>query len=159
MWLAHTFSVSEGSRIVRLIDRPDHISYAELARDLRERHLAQIISTNILVVRPPVYEPLDESVFDKRHASELCKLAGNAAVHWLYSHNYQIRLSRNLNPAAYDEIQSDDDKQRLIDELQQQEMRSFVAKSNAIFPKREKFVYRAPSETEKVCAMARIKGV
>ena len=127
---------------VSLIDWPDYLTAAAVADTIYTEYPRQLHDTDILVVRPPAFEPLN----DKIHlagAQPFAERAPRASLHLLASSSFAITLSRNLNAATAD--LSGAMGPEFIGWLRESELRSYITRSNALLNARENFLYRSPS--------------
>jgi hypothetical protein len=131
---------------VCLADCHDYLSYGALADILYTEHLRVLEQADILIVRPRVDLPISSQTVPAIDVTQLSKRAPHASLHMLFTDNYEVMLSSNLNQSVADKLPTDRLRTECLHWLQDKELYLFLKQSNALFQARKNFVYRAPSK-------------
>jgi hypothetical protein len=123
---------------VALVDRPQHLSYAELADELYGSHPQSLENVDVLILRPPVDQPIS-ALPQESDLAPLRERAPNASLYVLYTHNLETHLE---NPLGQDLPVAETD---FTSWVRSQELRAYIHRSSALLPSRPGFFYRAPS--------------
>ena len=141
-------AVDQKDKRVCLIDLPTHQTdwnIERLAEWLVAHHASQLEQTDLLILRPDVGVPLENT---DKYADKLPSLARKVpqpAIHMLYSFNFKHKLSENLNPRHAGARHSKKTRDSIIKGIREGEFKHYVDHSDALLAARKGFVYRAPS--------------
>ena len=129
-----------------LVSFESHRTYDNVASYLyEERQKLQAI--NAIILRPCVYQQIEATSTIKEDYKQVINRFPNTPVYILYSFQYEIVLSKNLNNnslvglALPQSIFNTD----FIEMLRQKEMESFIKESNALFRSPPGTIYKTPS--------------
>jgi hypothetical protein len=147
--LRFSFSVVDNAYSGILIDRPDTVTGAALATRLYNQWRTTIEEVDFIVVRPAVDSALTNVSGEIEELGDLIRRAPNAAIYILYSTNYEIRISDNINPSALISASipaSPESVSRFIETIKASELESLVKNSTALFRAKDNYWYRTPSD-------------
>lgn len=130
---------------VTLVDCPHYESYEHVARQLYSGFPKTTENTDILVIRPPVDRPVVATADETARLGDFLGRFPKASIHLLYSANFEIKLSENVNPLRRDSLIPPEIASGFLQWLRSVELRAYVQHSSAVFPTRQNFVYRSPS--------------
>ena len=86
------------------MDKPDHLTYEDIADELYTAYPRYLEQTDILVVRPPIDRMLTHPLHEPSGVSAMVDRAPRASLHLLYSHDFKIHVSANLNDRVEDKL-------------------------------------------------------
>lgn len=139
------FEIQNGEAPLRglFVDRPSHMSYADLADELYNRRRSDLTVVNVLIIRHPVDEMLliDEVMAE---IGPVLERVPNLPIHVLGSFDFAYLLSGNLNADVSSVLQKESFDQ-LIEGLRQAELSHYARSANAILRTSGTRVFRAPS--------------
>jgi len=139
--LFRRYSSEAGELGVLLVDCPEPLSFSDVAENLHSESSSVLEQTDLLVLRPPVDIPIEDSSTLYEHLGAFRDRVPRAAIHLLHSHAFSIRISANLNNSVESrELDTD-----FLFWLRQEELSDFILSSGALYPKQEGLAYRAPS--------------
>lgn len=136
---------------ITLVDRPDYVSYEDVAETLYNEHARSLEMTDLLVVRPPVYRPVLDVSEEVKALLPFTERVPRASLHLLYTENCAIKLSANVNNKVEDRLPEAQIRTDCLDWLREAELYTYVDQSSALFEARGNIVYKAPSQ--KYCTM------
>jgi hypothetical protein len=134
-----------GANNVTLIDCLDYIDLEFAAQQMYTELPQTTNSTDILVLRMPVDRMVANFSEIGRESRPFCERMPNASIYALGSSDFSIRLSDNLNSQARNRIADDERAERFLPWLQDEELRSFVYSSPALFQSRPSSIFYSPS--------------
>lgn len=126
------------------VDRASHIGYAELADELYNRYRGDLSVATIVVIRPPVDQPLNPNSIQMDQLRPLFERLPHVSLHLLASYEFQHFVTANLN-SGIQGIVKPEMLDGLLRELQQFELRHYAVDANALLRATGTRVFRAPS--------------
>jgi hypothetical protein len=127
------------------VDRPNDLSYADLADALYNRYRGDLGSASLVVIRLPVDAQLPNDDVLRRDFAPVFARVPNLPIHALGSRNFRHHLSANLNELvapAMPESRVNDAVVRIRDA----ELRHFAVGSRAVLRTTGPRIFRAPSK-------------
>jgi hypothetical protein len=140
------FMHAENRWQVCLADCPDYLDYDLLSDLLYTEHLRGLEHTDILIVRPRVDQPRLSGSIIPGDFQALRKRAPRSSLHVLFTDDYKVELSSNLNNDVDDKLHSDEIRKMFLQWLQDKELYQYVKQSNGLFQAKPQFVYKVPSQ-------------
>ena len=140
------FMHAENRWQVCLADCPDYLDYDLLSDLLYTEHLRGLEHTDILIVRPRVDQPRLSGSIIPGDFQALRKRAPRSSLHVLFTDDYKVELSFNLNNDVDDKLHSDEIRKMFLQWLQDKELYQYVKQSNGLFQAKPQFVYKVPSQ-------------
>lgn len=143
---AFTFDYSRGEDLLHglFVDRPSHVSYAELADELYNARRSDLSVVNLLMIRPPVDEPLPAEATLKENLAPVFERVPQMSIYLFGSVNFEHKLTDNLNVQSTSVLRFED-VTGLVSHLRQQELIHYAMEANAVLRTSGARIFRAPS--------------
>jgi hypothetical protein len=143
---AFTFEFSSGEHILHglFVDRPSHVSYAELADELYNSRRSDLTVVNLLVIRPPVDEELPTENLLAVQLEPVLERVPHLPLLLLGSKEFSHRLTSNLNRSVAP-ILPEEGRDAFVARIRQVELEHYATEAHAILRTSGSRVFRAPS--------------
>lgn len=123
------------------------IEYNKLASILYDEYKFRLQSVDALILRPAVDKPIENISNELEEIKWVIERFPHIPIYLLYSTNYVIHFSGNLNTAI--DLENDTLKpfppESIINDIRQKELEDFILNSASIFRSPENTIYRTPS--------------
>ena len=117
----------------------------QIADWLAAQHANDLEQADLIILRPDVGVPIDNTDKYENKCHSLARRAPRAAIHMLYSSNFKHQLSKNLSHHRAVKRYSAKTRNSIIEGIKECEFKYYARHSDALLSAREGFVYRAPS--------------
>jgi len=143
---AFPFDFHSGDQVLHglFLDRPDHVSYGNLADELYNQYRSDLTVASVVVIRPPVDQPFDSHTFPMDQLKPVFERLPHVPVHLLGSRNFEHFITPNLNVRIQGMLEGGA-VTSLLNELRQFELRRYAIDANALLRTTGARVFRAPS--------------
>ncbi len=125
-----------------------HRTLSDIASILySDEYRSDIDACTALILRPPVDVPINDLAILNIDCKRIIERFPLTPLYILYSNNFEIDLSNNLNFSAEEVSSIKEDKHDFIQFLRQKEMEKFITNSSAIIKSpTPKTLFRTPSQ-------------
>ena len=137
---------TEDEFTIALVSFESHRTYEDVASYLYEKR-QKLQAINGIILRPTVHQQIDTTKIIEEDYQQVINRYPNIPLYLLYTFDYEIILSPNLNNNSLDGLAL---PESLINAdftgmLRQLEMESFITESNALFYSPPGTIYKTPS--------------
>ncbi|MCH7915732.1 MAG: hypothetical protein IH856_22305 [Deltaproteobacteria bacterium] len=132
---------------ITLTDCLDYASYENVADELYIRYGRRLDQTDVLIVRPPADRMISNLSEITGQLTPFVERCPRSEVGVLYSSDYSIELSENMNTKSVGTFLKSVDHPQFLEWLRERELRQYMHRSAALFQARPNFIYRSPSQS------------
>ncbi len=136
----------EHSLQIALVSFERQRTHSDVASFLYDEHRAFLQRADVLIIRPPVDIPVSNYPDEMEKAMQIVQRFPHLPCHVLYSVNYIIQLSENINGKSKNNFLKTEKTERFLEFVRQKELEDFVLHSSALFKCPANAVYRMPSQ-------------
>ena len=124
-----------------------HLTYGDIASTLYSSYFSEIGSCSTLIIRPPVDIQIENLIDIRDEISKIIERFPLTSFFIIYSNDFKIILSENLNSNASNKIEWLKKKDEVITYLRQKELEGFILTSSALIKcPTPKTLFRTPSQ-------------